>query len=418
MGKLLIDNVQPGMVLAEDLRDRHGRFLLAKGMPVQEKHLRIFKIWGVSEVAVEGEGAHPVAEPEQYSQQEWDRAASRILDRFPDFDPQNPVSRKLLDIFTLWACKYPEGFYTLPQWQKLLGSHSQPPAKLPQEPVDPAFIVRDETKLPSLPNIFVQIQDAVKDPRTSAKHLADIISKDQGLSTRLLKLVNSPFYGFPSQIDTISRAIAILGTRQVSTLAMGVTVLSQFKNISPDIIDMPAFWKHSLACAIGAKTLAQHCNISNTESIFVCGLIHDIGRLLMLRYFPQESLWSMYMAAQEQIELPRAEKMFFRLDHTVLGARLMKRWKLPVKLEQTIRYHNHPSKSRFHLETTLVNMANVLATGCRIGFSGEFIIPGPDLQSWSEFDIDPSVLPQTAKLMQSQVDNLFQLFFAQKGNSS
>ncbi|RQD74396.1 HDOD domain-containing protein [Desulfonatronospira sp. MSAO_Bac3] len=414
MGRILVDDIKPGMVLDDDVRDFNGRFLLGKGLSVQEKHLRIFKIWGVSEVTVQGDGAEQDDEPEEFSREERRKAASQILERFPHYDPQHKVSRKLLEIFILWKCRYPGGFYTSDAWHEALDNHTPPSERNRGEPVDPSVIIRDETRMPSLPDIFFQIQEAIQDPRTSARHLADIISKDQGLTSRLLKLVNSAFYGFPSQIDTISRAVAILGTRQLSMLAMGVTVLSGFKSISPDIIDMKGFWKHSLACAIGAKTLAQYRHLSNTESIFICGLLHDIGRLLMLRYFPRETLWSMHLAATEKLELARAEKKFFRQDHAQLGAAIMKNWKLPLKLEQSIRHHNSPGKSSFPIETTLVNMANVLSSGCLMGFSGEYMIPAPDLESWDALNLDPAVLLQTAKLMQSQADNLFQLFFDNK----
>ncbi|WP_291323384.1 HDOD domain-containing protein [Desulfonatronospira sp.] len=409
MGKIIVEDLKPGMVLEDDVRDFNGRFLLGRGLSIEEKHLRIFKIWGVSEVDIHGDGAPTEQESDNFSREERQRAESLVLDRFIHYDPQDTYSRRLLEIFTLWACRYPDNSVSVSQWQETLESHVPPQEQHRAEPVDPARIIRDETRMPSLPDIFFKIQKAIQDPRTSARHLAEIISKDQGLASRLLKLVNSSFYGFPSRIDTISRAVAIIGTRQLSMLAMGVSVLSTFKNISPEIINMQGFWKHSLACAIGAKTLAQYCSIPNTESIFICGLLHDIGRLLMLRYFPKEILWSMHLAATQRLDLMRAEKKYFRQDHAMLGAKVMENWKLPLKIEQCIRHHNSPGKSRFPIETSLVNMANVLASGCLMGFSGEYMVPAPDLESWNSLNIDPSLLPQAANLMQSQVDNLFQL---------
>ncbi|WP_150112183.1 HDOD domain-containing protein [Desulfonatronovibrio hydrogenovorans] len=401
-----IENIRPGMILDQDIRDHNGRFLLGKGLTIQDKHLRIFKIWGISQVDVQGLGQDHQDGSPGYDSKVWQKTMESVLERFPGHDPENQASDTLLNIFTQHACHAQQPGCPA---QDLTQPDADPGP--PATPADPEADISRDLKLASLPRIFMLIQEAIQDPRTSSRHLADIISKDQGLAAKLLKLVNSAFYGFPSRIDTISRAVTIIGTRQLSVLALGVCAVSRFRNISPDILSMEEFWKHSIACAIGAKTLAGFRNLPNTESFFVCGLLHDIGKLIMLDYYPDHYLRTMIRARKTNTSLIMEEKTFFRRDHAALGARMVRRWKLPLKIEQAIRHHENPSASRFHMETTMVHMANILAIGCCIGSGGETSVHSPDLASWANVNLEHSVLIQTAKLMQSQVDNIYRLLF-------
>ena len=413
MGLMYIDDIRPGMKLSQDIRDQNGRFLLGKGLTIQDKHLRIFKIWGVSQVSIQGAGEQEDNEgrdePAQDSQAML-RAKSRILKRFSGHDPESRLSRQLVDIFTMQACNDPENYNA----QDLSGAEAVQggqPLQSDCKPADPEARLGDDVNLVSLPEIFFLIQDAIKDPRTSSRHIGEIVSKDQALAAKLLKLVNSPFYGFPSKIDTISRAVTILGTRQLSSLALGLSAISRFKDIDPGILDMESFWKHNIACAIGAKTLAGLCKLPNSEMYFVCGLLHDLGRLVMLHYYPDNYLMVLNKARSSNIRLSKAEKMFFRHDHATLGGRLVKKWRLPLRIEEAIRYHDKPALSRFRTETTMVHMANILANGCRIGTSGEALIPVPDEQCWQDTRLELSTLQQTVRLTLAQVDNIYRLLF-------
>ncbi|MFW6005480.1 MAG: HDOD domain-containing protein, partial [Desulfonatronovibrionaceae bacterium] len=240
----------------------------------------------------------------------------------------------------------------------------------------------------------------------------DIISKDQALTANLLRLVNSAFYGFPSRIDTISRAVTIIGTRQLSTLALGLSVISRFRNIPPEVMDMESFWKHSIACAIGARTLAGLARLQGSESFFVCGLLHDLGKLIMLDRHPSTYQKVLSWARHHQVRLARAEKQFFCHDHTYFGGYILKTWKLPLKIEQAVRYHDNPSRARFQTEAALVNMANILATGCLLGNAGEIIIPAPDAEIWQRCGLDSSALYECSRLMSAQVDNIYNLIFS------
>ena len=139
--------------------------------------------------------------------------------------------------------------------------------------INPKDIVKQEMELASLPNIFFQITEALKNPRSSASYVAEVISKDVALSAKLLKMVNTPFYGFPSKIDTLSRAVTIVGTTQLTNLAMGVSVITAFDNIPEEFFTLKEFWLHSVTCGILARLLAGQVGIGGNEKFFIAGLL-------------------------------------------------------------------------------------------------------------------------------------------------
>ena len=128
-------------------------------------------------------------------------------------------------------------------------------------------------EIPSLPMIFTRIDEAVNNPRSSLADIGRIISEDSSLTARLLKIVNSAFYSFPSKIETISRAVTVVGTQQLRDLALATSVMKLFQGIPPDLINMEAFWKHSIACGVAARVLAAHKREANIERFFVAGIL-------------------------------------------------------------------------------------------------------------------------------------------------
>lgn len=410
MGVTHINHIKPGMVLDDDIRDHHGRFLLGKDLTIESKHLRILKIWGINQADIKNDDLEDSEGDEKFDVETLNLAQEIVHDKISWSNKTSKINKNLLEIFVNSTCQ------KLSNGQKNFGfTTDQQTSEDTKEKdlINPELRLDSDTELISVPRIFFLIREAIKDPRTSARHIADIISKDQALAAKLLRLVNSAFYGFPSKIDTISRAVTIIGTRQLSSLALGLSTLSRFRNISPEVMDMESFWKHSIACAIGAKTLAGYRKLPNTESFFICGLLHDLGKLIMLNYYPREYLNSLLWARKNKSSLSRAEKIFFVLDHASLGAKLAKKWKLPLKIEQTILHHERPLNSSFPLESTMVHTANILANGCFIGSGGESTIPEMDVDSWKKVHLETNTLNQTARLMQSQVDNIYQLLFHQ-----
>jgi HD-like signal output (HDOD) protein len=271
--------------------------------------------------------------------------------------------------------------------------------------------MRNKIKLPSLPVIFSQINEAISDPKSSATHVANIINKDSSLSARLLKIVNSALYGFPSRIDTISRAVAIIGTKQLSILALGTSALAVFKDIPSDLLDMRLFWKHSIACGIIARIVASYKNDKMTERFFLAGLLHDIGRLIMLKYLPFEAKEALHRARRTNSLLCKTEEEVTGFNHTVIGSILVKEWKLPATLENAIRCHHSCSECKISLESAMVHLSDIITNALGIGTSGEQFVPPLNRKAWEEIGMSTGVLAAAVREAEPHIAQTVHIFF-------
>ncbi len=222
-------------------------------------------------------------------------------------------------------------------------------------------LFQEGTKLPSLPEVFYRLKEAVDDPDFTFEEISEIVLKEPGLSARLLKIVNSAFYGFPQKVETISHAIGIIGIQELRDLVFSTTIMGSFKGIPKDAINMESYWKHNLACGVTGKLLARHLEILDYERVFVAGLLHDIGRLLICMRAPKQFLESVALAKSENKTLPEAEQEVFGFTHAEVGAVLLTYWKLPPFFEEVAKYHHDPIQAHsFPMETAIVHSANIL----------------------------------------------------------
>ncbi len=222
-------------------------------------------------------------------------------------------------------------------------------------------LVGDSVQLASLPAVVMRAVDLLNNPNASASDIGQVISEDPALSARLLKIVNSAFYGFPSRIETISRAITVVGTLELTDLILGSSAIRVFARIPNRLIDMEQFWEHSLYTGVVCRVLARHLRAPYTERCFVMGLLHDVGSLILYRYRPEQSRQALEMARSGGLPLHEAEQQVLGFDHAEVGAALMEAWRLPESFIETTRYHHHPSEAQqFRLETAAVHLADVI----------------------------------------------------------
>ncbi|NIV98483.1 HDOD domain-containing protein, partial [Candidatus Saccharibacteria bacterium] len=142
-------------------------------------------------------------------------------------------------------------------------------------------LTKEKITLPEIPSIVFELNEVIANPLSSAEDIAQVVNRSPSLTALLLKIVNSPFYGFPSKIDKISLAVTLIGTREISGLALGISLVSLFNNIPKELLSMYSFLRHSLACGIFSRILAAHKSLPQTEQLFVSGLLHDLGRLIL-----------------------------------------------------------------------------------------------------------------------------------------
>lgn len=210
-----------------------------------------------------------------------------------------------------------------------------------------------------MPMVMQKLLSVVGSDRTSAKDVADVLSTDQVLAGKVLKLVNSSFYGFSNKISTISRAVVILGFSEVRNLALGLSSYEALKKYK-DTVDWGEFWGHALSCAAGAQALASRNNYPVAEEAFVAGLLHDIGHFVICITFPKE--YSKLLAEADG-DLLRREKEVLGMSHVEVGKELLEHWKLPEHLCRVARFHHNPKMALMGKEPliTMTMIADLLA---------------------------------------------------------
>lgn len=196
-------------------------------------------------------------------------------------------------------------------------------------------------QLPSLPAIALKALELARKDNVDISEIADLISNDPALSSKILKTVNSSFYGLPKQVSTISHALVILGLQAVKTLALGFSLLGNLRGPSPGNFDYIAFWKRSIYSAVAGRTLARKLNVLQQEEAFLAGLLADIGTLVMHRVMGSE--FDMLLAQDLEDEtMLQVCRQKFDLDHTDVAGMLAEHWKLPPVLAAPVRHHHNP----------------------------------------------------------------------------
>ncbi len=227
-------------------------------------------------------------------------------------------------------------------------------------------LIQGSVELFSLPDIYFQISEMINDPRFMAHDMGLVISKDAALSARLLKIVNSSFYGFQAKIDTISRAITIVGIEDLKSLVLATSVIDKFNKIPAELVDMTEFWMRSIYCGMMAKLLAKKSSVLHYERLYVAGLLSDLGSLVLYNLLPEESLEVLLAADYDRLKIAGLEREMIGFTHADVSSELVKSWGLPESLHEAIGCYLNPELSHVHkLDAHLLYLASFLTDKCR-----------------------------------------------------
>lgn len=263
-------------------------------------------------------------------------------------------------------------------------------------------MVEDVSTIHSLPLFYSQLSEAIDHPRSSIGDIAKIISEDQGLTARILKLANSPMFGYFSKIDTITQAVTIIGVLQVRDLALALSVMDVFKGIPEDLVNMEQFWRHSIATGLASRVLATSQRESNLERFFVAGILHDIGRLVMYVRVPDICLELLEECRATGALLHRAERRRFSFDHADVGSTLLKRWKIPPRVAEPVgAHHDCRLGDQYPREASILHFADIIAHALQLGNSGEVFVPELDREVWDKLQISCYFLPTLVKQVET-----------------
>ena len=402
--------LKSGMILSGDLIAPNGRFILPRGACLTAKSIMSLKIWGIAEVPVaDAPELQPSGEDLLFGSEVTEEAREMVLDTLCGIKPSAPFMK---EIFRLGVNETARGLA-----RGKLSYLEQPSSlELPfhpsggEERATLSEIVESEANLATFPDVYFRICEALQSPKSSITHIADLISKDTSLSATLLKIANSGIYGVPYRIESIPRAAALIGGRALSVLALGVSAVQVFNHIPVDWVNMESFWRHSVGVAVLAQILASLKNAGIIEQLFVAGILHDVGRLVLFRHIPFTMARIMKTAAERKIPLVEAEREELGFDHAELGGSLVEKWCFPRSLTQLVKNHHNTAEGINSFPAAILSTADVLATVTRIGNGGSWHVrPLPD-GVWRILDIAPSALEMIVRQATRQTTEIYSLF--------
>ncbi len=250
--------------------------------------------------------------------------------------------------------------------------------------------IESVTDLPTLPVVVGKLASQIANPSTNAADIGRLIEQDQALTGKVLRLVNSAYYGFPKQIKSIQHAVVILGFNKVKTIIITASVFSAFRERGSGALDLQRFWQHSLAAAIASKAAAELIGVSHAgEDAFVGGLLHDIGKVVMDQYQPTIYAPIAKYAGDKGILLLDAEREVMGLDHALVGGWMTEKWRLPPAIVHMVSDHHLPNASPERRDLIAsIHLGDILARAMGIGHGGDNRMPEIDPAVASGYGID------------------------------
>jgi putative nucleotidyltransferase with HDIG domain len=231
--------------------------------------------------------------------------------------------------------------------------------------------------LPTLPGIVKKISEMVVKPTTSAEDIGRVISSDQVLSAKVLKLINSAFYGFPGRISSVTHGIVLLGFNVVKGLVLSASVFDMMEG------KMVGLWEHSLGTAITSGIIGKRIKQENPEEGNEAGLLHDIGKVVIKVSMPDEYEKISKLVVEKEMSMFKAEKAVLGMTHAEIGGFLAEKWNLPQNLRDPITYHHSPHRARIApKQTAMIHLADILIKGIGHGQGGDMWIPPLDKEAW------------------------------------
>jgi putative nucleotidyltransferase with HDIG domain len=275
------------------------------------------------------------------------------------------------------------------------------------------FVVQQVNSLPTLPTILHRITELVNNPRTSCLQVARVILDDQATTARLLRLVNSPFYGFPRRIATVTEAVTILGFHAVRNLVMTTAVVDLFGGQESAEFSPARLWEHSIGTAVAASLLARSIHHEEREELFVAGLLHDVGKLVLYQFLPREFLKALARAREEDASLREMEHQVLGYTHDQVGRVLLDRWKLPLRLTEAVVYHHRPDLAQVaKREAAVVHVADVLARASGLHPDGDDAVPALIPEAWMRLKLSESILDGLMAELEEQYWNTREILLA------
>jgi putative nucleotidyltransferase with HDIG domain len=254
--------------------------------------------------------------------------------------------------------------------------------------------------IPTLPMVAMKVNELINDPNSSSADIAEVLKKDQVLVAKILRLVNSSYYAIPGGVADVQRALAFLGFNTLAQLVLSLSVFEVFKGKTSEHFSMLDFWRHALGTAVCSELLAKRLKISKPEEAFTCGLLHDIGKLVLHEIDPDRLGSIVAETAKRECSFFDVEREWDLPGHSYLGEVIATKWGLPQVIRLSIRYHHFDTSKMDSILSSMkpmiqiVRLANTLCVKNGIGKSGDCSKGEVTADMLLPLGISPNDIPQ------------------------
>ncbi len=267
--------------------------------------------------------------------------------------------------------------------------------------------VENISTVPTVPSVLKQLSTIIENPKISLNEISHFVSKDPALTTKILQMVNSALYGFPGRISSVNHAVMLLGLNVVKGLLLSVSVFEIMHKA------MMGLREHSIGVAIASKVIAQKKGLKEPEEVFVAGLLHDVGKVILILMYPEEYDKAVKESEASSIAIFDTERYHFSETHAAVAGWLSEKWHFPKKLCDCLANHHRPQVSTLApLETSIVHMADILVKARGIGFSGDNLVPELNPQAHEILSLTEADLREVLKELEDSVEQTEEEFKA------
>lgn len=259
--------------------------------------------------------------------------------------------------------------------------------------------VENINALPTIPSTLKRLSVLIEKPRITLDEISRFVANDPALTTKVLKMVNSAIYGFPGRISSVSHAIMLLGLNVVKGLLLGVSVFEIMQT------SMLGLWDHSVGCAVVARLIALRKGLKEPDEVSVAGLLHDIGKVILILEYPREYEAAIKDAQTQGVIISETEKNHFAESHANVGGWLAEKWRFPRNLVEVIENHHKPQLSRLaQTETAIVHLSDILVRARGMGFAGDNSLPVINAAAFETLKLTETDLKEILKEMESSLE--------------
>ena len=249
-------------------------------------------------------------------------------------------------------------------------------------------------QLPTLPTIYTKLSELLRGPDSTVQKVSQLIAEDQAMAAKVLRMINSAFYGFPKKIGSLQRAVVILGFNEIKSLVLATGVVQMFgKFKTKHGFDMDKLWEHSIGCAVAAKVVAEAVQLSNVEDVFAGGLMHDIGKVIHALKLPKEFVEVIHDVQETGRTILESEEEILGFNHTETGRALAEKWDFAeITIEMIANHHISNGSDKLSKEVAAVHIGNTLCSALALGSGGEKHVPMANQKAWQVLELKLSQL--------------------------